>query len=56
MEKFIQKPQLELCKALAATIPNKKCAVYLTNSGTEATEGALKLAKTFYRKVRNYCS
>ncbi len=44
---FIQKPQLELCKALAATIPNKKCAVYLTNSGTEATEGALKLAKRF---------
>ncbi len=44
---FIQKPQLELCKALANTIPNKKCSVYLTNSGTEATEGALKLAKRF---------
>ncbi len=47
---FIQKPQLELCKALAATIPTKKCAVYLTNSGTEATEGALKLAKRFTGK------
>jgi len=44
---FIQKPQLELCKALANTIPNKKCSVYLTNSGTEATEGAIKLAKRF---------
>ena len=44
---FIQQPQLELCKALAATIPAKNNAVYLTNSGTEATEGALKLAKRF---------
>ncbi|WKD86576.1 Acetylornithine aminotransferase [Polaribacter huanghezhanensis] len=44
---FIQKPQLELCKALATTIPTKNYAVYLTNSGTEATEGALKLAKRF---------
>ncbi len=47
---FIQKPQVELCKALATTIPTKNCAVYLTNSGTEATEGALKLAKRFTRK------
>ncbi|MFN0729458.1 aspartate aminotransferase family protein [Polaribacter gochangensis] len=44
---FVQKPQVELCKALATTIPTKNCAVYLTNSGTEATEGALKLAKRF---------
>ncbi len=44
---FIMKPQLELCKALANTMPTKNCAVYLTNSGTEATEGALKLAKRF---------
>ena len=48
---FIQKPQLELCKALATTIPTKNCAVYLTNSGTEATEGALKLAKRFTGKT-----
>ncbi len=44
---FIQKPQLELCRALATTISTKNCSVYLTNSGTEATEGALKLAKRF---------
>jgi acetylornithine/succinyldiaminopimelate/putrescine aminotransferase len=45
---FIQKPQLELCKTLAATLPNHtNWSVYLTNSGTEATEGALKLAKRF---------
>jgi acetylornithine/succinyldiaminopimelate/putrescine aminotransferase len=42
---FIQEPQVELCKALSETFPNKEMAVYLTNSGTEATEGALKLAK-----------
>jgi len=47
---FIQRPQLELCKALSDTIPTKNCAVYLTNSGTEATEGALKLAKRFTGK------
>lgn len=44
---FIQKPQLELCKALVNTLPKKLSSVYLVNSGTEATEGALKLAKRF---------
>ncbi|WP_139958057.1 aspartate aminotransferase family protein [Flavicella sediminum] len=42
---FIQKPQVELCKLLAKNLPNTLQSVYLTNSGTEATEGALKLAK-----------
>ncbi|MAD98700.1 MAG: aspartate aminotransferase family protein [Flavobacteriaceae bacterium] len=42
---FIQKPQVELCKLLAATLPESLSSIYLTNSGTEATEGALKLAK-----------
>lgn len=41
---FIQKPQLEICKLLSKTLP-KSFSVYLTNSGTEACEGALKLAK-----------
>lgn len=44
---FIQQPQLELCKALANTLPKSLSSVYLTNSGTEATEGALKLAKRY---------
>ena len=44
---FIQQPQLQLCKALADTLPEKLSSVYLVNSGTEATEGALKLAKRF---------
>ncbi|QTE23192.1 aspartate aminotransferase family protein [Polaribacter cellanae] len=42
---FIQKPQVNLCKLLVNNSPKNLNAVYLTNSGTEATEGALKLAK-----------
>jgi acetylornithine/succinyldiaminopimelate/putrescine aminotransferase len=42
---FIQEPQVDLCKLLAATLPENLASVYITNSGTEATEGALKLAK-----------
>ena len=44
---FIQQPQVSLCKLLADNLPNSLNTVYLTNSGTEATEGALKLAKRF---------
>jgi acetylornithine/succinyldiaminopimelate/putrescine aminotransferase len=46
---FIQKPQLELCKLLAHTLADSY-SVYLTNSGTEACEGALKLAKRFTKR------
>lgn len=42
---FIQQPQVNLCKLLASTLPKSLATVYITNSGTEATEGALKLAK-----------
>jgi len=42
---FIQKPQVALCKELVEHSPKKLNSVYLTNSGTEAIEGALKLAK-----------
>mgnify|MGYP000244669818 CR=1 FL=1 len=48
---FIQKPQLNLCKVLANTLPENLSSVYLVNSGTEATEGALKLAKRFTGKT-----
>lgn len=47
---FIQEPQLELCKKIAETLPKNLQSVYLVNSGTEATEGALKLAKRFTRR------
>lgn len=42
---FVQKPQVELAKFLAGKLPEKLNSVYLTNSGTEAAEGAIKLAK-----------
>ena len=42
---FIQEPQTELCKLLASHLPDSLNCIYLTNSGTEAAEGALKLAK-----------
>ena len=42
---FIQKPLVDLCKLLVENSPENLDAVYITNSGTEATEGALKLAK-----------
>ncbi|CAI8374717.1 MAG: Acetylornithine aminotransferase [Flavobacterium sp. SCGC AAA160-P02] len=46
---FIQKPQLELCKLLSDTLPDNY-SIYLTNSGTEACEGALKLAKRYTKR------
>ncbi len=42
---YIQKPAVELTKLLAENLPASLDKTYLTNSGTEAIEGALKLAK-----------
>ncbi|OYX25876.1 MAG: aspartate aminotransferase family protein [Flavobacteriales bacterium 32-35-8] len=42
---YIQKPAVELTKLLASHLPFPLKKTYLTNSGTEAIEGALKLAK-----------
>jgi acetylornithine/succinyldiaminopimelate/putrescine aminotransferase len=42
---YIQKPAVELTKLLAKHLPISLQSTYLTNSGTEAIEGALKLAK-----------
>ncbi|PWG05090.1 aspartate aminotransferase family protein [Polaribacter aquimarinus] len=42
---FIQQSQVDLCKLLVQKSPKSLNSVYITNSGTEATEGALKLAK-----------
>jgi len=44
---FVQTAQAQLAKALADTLPDPLDNVYLVNSGTEATEGALKLAKRY---------
>ena len=42
---YIQEPAVELCKLLAKNLPYPLETTYLVNSGTEAIEGALKLAK-----------
>ena len=42
---FILSPALELCKLLASNLPKNLESTYLVNSGTEAIEGALKLAR-----------
>ncbi|SFZ92092.1 Acetylornithine/succinyldiaminopimelate/putrescine aminotransferase [Flaviramulus basaltis] len=42
---YIQKPAVELTKLLAKNLPSSLEKTYLVNSGTEAIEGALKLAK-----------
>ncbi|MDX1277978.1 aspartate aminotransferase family protein [Oceanihabitans sediminis] len=42
---YIQKPAVELAKLLASHLPDSLEKTYLVNSGTEAIEGALKLAK-----------
>ncbi|MCC5939453.1 MAG: aspartate aminotransferase family protein [Lunatimonas sp.] len=44
---YIQSPQTLLAEALCKTLPSHLDNVYLVNSGSEAVEGALKLAKRF---------
>lgn len=42
---FVQSPQVQYAQLLAQHLPASLNAVYFTNSGTEAVEGAMKLAK-----------
>ena len=44
---FVQTSQVRLAKALSDTLPEPLNNVYLLNSGSEAIEGALKLAKRY---------
>ena len=44
---FVQAPQVNLTKKLAEILPGNLEKTYLVNSGTEATEGAIKLAKRY---------
>ncbi len=44
---FIQQPAVQLSKYLASLLPDKLETTYLVNSGTEAIEGAIKLARRF---------
>jgi acetylornithine/succinyldiaminopimelate/putrescine aminotransferase len=49
---YVQSPQAQLAKALCATLPDHLDNVYLVNSGSEAVEGALKLAKRYTGKPK----
>jgi acetylornithine/succinyldiaminopimelate/putrescine aminotransferase len=42
---LIESPQVRYAQRLASFLPSNLNAVYFTNSGAEATEGAMKLAK-----------
>jgi acetylornithine/succinyldiaminopimelate/putrescine aminotransferase len=42
---YVQSPQVRLAKQLTDLLPPQLNCVYLVNSGAEATDGALKLAK-----------
>ena len=42
---FVQEPTVKLCELISNNLPNSLSTTYLTNSGTEAMEAAMKLAK-----------
>lgn len=44
---FIQQPQVELARRMSELLPDNLSQLYIVNSGTEANEGALKLAKRY---------
>jgi len=44
---FIQDPTVDLARYLASILPDQLSTVYFVNSGSEAIEGALKLAKRY---------
>ena len=44
---YIQTPQVELAQKITALLPDSLSSIYLVNSGSEANEGALKLAKRY---------
>jgi len=44
---FILNPAVSYCNLLASLLPQQLTTTYLVNSGTEAVEGAIKLARRF---------
>lgn len=44
---YVQSPQVNFATALAAVLPNGLNSTYFVNSGAEAVEGAMKLAKRY---------
>ncbi|HEV8283473.1 MAG TPA: aspartate aminotransferase family protein [Chitinophagaceae bacterium] len=49
---FIETPQVQYAKLLTEHLPPSLNSVYFTNSGAEATEGAMKLAKRFTNRTK----
>jgi acetylornithine/N-succinyldiaminopimelate aminotransferase len=52
---YIQSPQVKFAQLLTEYLPKKLSNVFFVNSGSEATEGALKLAKRFTGKTGLVC-
>ncbi|MDP3392320.1 aspartate aminotransferase family protein [Sediminibacterium sp.] len=49
---FIEQPQVSYAKLLTQYLPPSLNCVYFTNSGAEATEGAMKLAKRITNRTK----
>ena len=52
---YIQSPQVLLAQKLCALLPKPLSCVYFVNSGSEANEGAMKLAKRYTRRPEIAC-
>lgn len=48
---FVQSPQVEFAKALASVLPDILSCTYFVGSGSEAIEGAMKLAKRYTNRT-----
>jgi len=49
---YVEGPQVELASQLAAYLPPSLSTMYLTNSGAEAIEGAIKTARKYTRRAK----
>ena len=49
---FITEPSLDLAKLLSKNLPNSLNCTYFTNSGTEALEGSMKLARRYTGRTK----
>jgi len=52
---YIQQPQVAYAQLLTSLLPSSLNCVYFTNSGAEATEGAMKLAKRVTNRSQIIC-
>ena len=52
---YVQSPQVQLAELITHHLPPHLNSVYFTNSGAEATEGAMKLAKRYTGRFEIIC-